>query len=152
MDDFLRWGRTVVDAAAALIEAQIPGARRGPRRKLKDCEALYVHFQDAHLPQPMAIWLYATLEGSAYNVRGATDIIAVGLKHDTDEELDRPTWRLRRLGLFTWREHIDTRHGEGLRWITSARDLPDDPQAASHEVAERVLAALRRARAIPEAP
>lgn len=141
----------MVDVAATRIEAQIPGARRGPPKKLKDCEARYVHFQDAHLPQPMAVWLYATREGAAYNVPGAKDVIGVGLKHDTDEELDRPTWKFRRLRLFTWREHIDARHGEGFRWLCSPSELSEDPQAASGEVAERVLAALRRAHAIPEA-
>jgi hypothetical protein len=150
-DDFLQWGRAVVDAAATLVEAEIPGARRGRRRRLKDCEEVYVHFQDVHLPQPMALWLYATPEGAARNVRGAKDVIAVGLKHDADEELDRPTWKFRRLGLFTWREHIDARHGEGFRWLCGPSELPEDPQAASREVARRVLAALRRAGAIPDA-
>jgi hypothetical protein len=150
-DEFLRWGRSVIDAAAALLEAEIPGSRRGRRSSLRDREALYVHFQDAHLPQPLAVWLYATGEGAAYNVRGGKDVIGVGLKHDADDELDRVVWKFRRLGLFTWRTHVDERR-EGLRWLCDATDLPEDPRGAGAEVAGRVLAALRRAGAIPDSP
>ena len=150
-ESFLQWGRTVVDATAALLEAEIPGARRGKPSSLLDYEAVYVHFQDAHVPQPLAVWVYAAREGAAYNVRGSKDMIAVGFKHDTDDELDRKAWKFRRLSLFTWKKHVDERW-EGFRWLCSIRDLSEDPHEASKEVAGRVLAALRRAGAIPESP
>lgn len=149
-DPFLPWGKAVVHATAALLEAEIAGARRGRTRKLGDGEAVYVHFQDVHLPQTMAVWLYAAREGTAYNVRGYGDVIGVGLKHDSDEELDRAVWKLRRLTLFTWQHHVDDRY-EGLRWMRRAGDLPNDVAAASEEIVGRVLAALRRAGAVAEA-
>lgn len=138
----------MVDETARLLEAAIAGATCGKARRLPDYEARYVHFQDAHLPQAMAVWVYATRAGTRYNVRGAGDVIAVGLKHDAIEELDRPVWKFRRLSLFTWCRHIDDRLGDGFRWICAAADLPDDPQAAADEVARRVLVALRRAGAV----
>lgn len=143
----MAWGRTVVDAAALLLEADIPGARRGKPSRLRDSETVYVHFQDAHLPQAMTVWLYATRQGAAYNVRNYEDVIGVGLKHETDVELDRAVWKFRRLPLFTWHTHIDDRW-EGFRWMCRVGDLPDDPQAASEVIVGRVLAALRRAGAI----
>lgn len=141
----------MVDAAASLLEAEIPGARRVRPRKLSDHEAAYVHFQDAHLPQAIAVWLYATCQGTAYNVSGYGDVIGVGLKQDKDVELDRAVWRFRRLSLFSWHTHVDDRR-EGLRWMCEVGDLPQDPQAAGRQIADRVLAALRRARAIAELP
>lgn len=151
-EPFLPWGRSVVEEAARLLEAEIPGATCEKRRRLTDYEALYVHFQDAHLPQSMAIWVYATREGTRYNVPGGQDVIAVGLKHDVTEELDRPVWKFRRLSLFTWRKHIDERLEDGFRWVSSAADLPDDPYVAGGEIAQRVLTALRRAGAVAPAP
>lgn len=132
-----------------LLQREIPGARSGKSSRLPNYEAVYVHFQDAHVPQPLAVWLYATREGAAYNVRGGQDVIAVGLKHDSDDELDRRAWKFRRLSLFTWRKHVDERW-EGFRWFRSVQELPDDPQEASQELADRVLAALRRAGAVPQ--
>lgn len=150
-EPFEPWAKTVVHAAASLLESEIPGAARGRTRKLGDSEAVYVHFRDAHLPQTMAVWLYAAREGTAYNVRNCADVIGVGLKHDPDEELDRAVWKFRRLSLFTWQHHIDDRH-EGLRWMCRVSDLPDDAQAASEEIVGRVLGALRRAGAVAKAP
>ncbi len=150
-EPFDPWAKTVVHAAASLLASEIPGAVRGRTRKLGDCEAVYVHFQDAHLPQMMAVWLYAAREGTAHNVRGHGDVIGVGLKHDADEELDRAVWKFRRLSLFTWQHHIDDRY-EGLRWMRRAGDLPDDAQAASVEIVARVLVALRRAGAVADPP
>jgi hypothetical protein len=147
-EPFLQWGRSVVQEVARLLEAEIPGARCEKRKRLPDYEAVYVHFQDAHLPQSMAIWVYATREGTRYNVPGGKDVIAVGLKHDATEELDRPVWKFRRLSGFTWRKHVDERLDEGFRWISSVADLPDDPQVAGDEIAQRVLVALRRAGAV----
>jgi hypothetical protein len=95
----------------------------------------------------MAVWLYATLEGAPRNVRGGGDIVGVGLMHDAEEELDRIVWKFRRLSLFTWRKHVDDRY-EGMRWLSDAADLPEDPQAAGEAVAARVLDALRRSGAI----
>lgn len=148
-EPFLTWGRTVVDVAALLLEDRIPGAHRGKPSRRPYYEAVYVHFQDAHLPQAMAVWLYATREGTSFNVRNYEDVIGVGLKHDTDVELDRAVWKFRRLPLFVWQKHIDDRW-EGFRWMRRAGDLPEDPHAASEEIVGRVLAALRRAGAIAE--
>jgi hypothetical protein len=106
-ESFLQWGRTVVNATATVLEAEIPSARRGKPSTLPGYEALYVYFQDTHVPQQLAVWLYATREGAPYNVRGGKDVIAVGLKHDADIELDRRAWKFRRLSLFTWRKHVD---------------------------------------------
>ena len=150
-EPFLQWGRAVVDAAAALLATEIPGATCGKPSSLRDYEGTYVHFQDAHLPQSVAIWLYATRRGSRYNVRGGDDLIGVGLKQDATVELDRAVWKYRRLSLFTWRQHVDERM-EGLRWLCGVRDLPQAPQAAGEDVARRVLAALRRAGAIAASP
>jgi hypothetical protein len=150
-ESFLQWGRTVVNAAAALLEDEIPCARCGTPSSLHGYEALYVHFHDSHVPQPLAVWLYAASEGTAYNVGSRKDVIAVGLKHDANVELDPGAWKFRDLSLFTWQKHVDERW-EGFRWLSSVRDLPNEPQAASQEVARRVLAALRRARAIPGPP
>jgi hypothetical protein len=150
-EPFLQWGKTVVAETGRLLEAEIPGARCANRRSVSDYTALYVHFQDAHLPQAMAVWVYATLEGATFNVRGGEDVIAVGIKHDTTEELDRPVWKFRRLSLFTWRKHVDERY-EGFRWLCRPSELPDDPQAAGQDVAQRVLVALRRAGAVAPAP
>lgn len=150
-ESFLQWGRTVVDATAALLEDEIPGARCGTPSSLHGYEAVYVHFQDAHVPQPLAVWLYAANEGTAYNVGSRKDVVAAGLKHDATVELDPGAWKFRNLSLFAWQKHVDERW-EGFRWLCSVRDLPNEPEAASQEVARRVLAALRRARAIPAPP
>lgn len=141
----------MVNAAASLLEAEIPGARRGKPSRGRTHEAVYVHFQDAHLPQSMAVWLFATLEGAAYNVRDHGDVIGVGLKHDRDVELDRAVWKFRRLSHFTWQTQIDDRR-EGFRWMCRVRDLPDDPHAAGRQIAGHVLPALRRAGAVAQSP
>lgn len=145
---FLSWGITVVDAVATLLEAEIPDGRRGNRSSLPDYEAVYVHFRDAKIPQSLAVWLYATREGAAYNVGGRTDVIGIGLKHDANDELDRGAWRFRPLTPFSWSKHIDQRW-EGFRWLWNAADPPGDPHQASTEIAERVHGVLRRVDAIP---
>lgn len=146
-EPFLSWGRIVVETAALQLEDRIQGAHRGKPIRRGDYEAVYVHFQDAHLPQAMAVWLYATREGASFNVRNHEDVIGVGLKHDKDVELDRIVWKFRRLPLFVWQKHVDDRW-EGFRWMRRVGDLPADPQAAGEEIVERVLAALRRAGAV----
>jgi hypothetical protein len=99
------------------------------------------------MPQSLAVWLYATRAGGAYNVRGRGDVIAAGLKHDSDAELDPGAWTLRRPRPFAWYKHIDDRW-EGYRLLFDAHELPDDPEQAGEAIAERVLATLRRIDAI----
>jgi hypothetical protein len=144
---FLAWGRSVVNAAAADLEAAIPGASRGSESHLAGYEALYVHFQDAKLPQRLAIWLFAAEEGTPNNFPGQRDIIGVGLKHDADAELERSAWRLRPLTPFSWRTHIDDRYA-GMRWLQPAHDLDSDAQGAGRQLTERILIALRRSGAV----
>ncbi|MGZ4200725.1 MAG: hypothetical protein ACXVRH_01570 [Thermoleophilaceae bacterium] len=146
-NDFLVWGREVVNEAAARLEQSIPGAARGSESHLDGYEALYVHFRDAHLPQDLAVWLYAAREGSANNVAGFRDAIGVGLKHNADAELDVDAWSFRRLTPFAWRRHVDTRY-EGFRWLQNADQLPSDSKQAAAAIVERVLRALQRCRAI----
>jgi hypothetical protein len=145
---FLPWGRAVIEALAVELEAAIPGARRGAASHRPGYEALTVHFADAHIPQPLALWLFAAEAGAPVNVKGFRDAVGAGLRHDADEELDRGAWKLRPLAPFSWRTHVDARH-EGYRWLRNADELPADEAAAARELAERVLGTLRRARAIP---
>jgi hypothetical protein len=140
-------GRQIVDAAAAQLEAAIPGARRGGRRRLAGHEAVYVQFGDAELPQQLVVWLFAAERGSGNSVPGVADAIGVGIKHNGDEELGRGAWQFRRLLPFSWRQHIDDRH-EGYRWFCPVADLPADPAAAGAEIGDRVLRTLRAARAV----
>lgn len=146
-EDFLAWGRLVVNATATLLEGEVPGARRKAESRLKGYEALYVHFRDAKLQQDLAVWLFAACDGAANNVRGYRDAIGVGLKHDADRELNAGAWTFRPLGPFTWKKHIDGRY-EGYRWLRDARLLPEDPEVAATEVAAKVMKALRRAEAV----
>jgi hypothetical protein len=140
-------GRPIVDAAAAQLEAAIPGARRGTPRRLAGADAVYVQFGDADVPQQLAVWLFAAEGGTASSVPGAPDAIGVALRHNGAEELARGAWRFRRLLPFAWRQHIDERV-EGYRWFCPLADLPADPAAAGGDVADRVLRALRAARAV----
>jgi hypothetical protein len=144
---FQERGREIVDAAAAQLEATIPGARRGGPRRLAGADALYVQFGDAELPQQLAIWLFAAESGSASSVPGAPDAIGVGIRHDGGQELGRGAWRFRRLLPFSWRQHIDGRF-EGYRWYCPVADLPADPAAAGVAIGDRVLRTLRAARAV----
>jgi hypothetical protein len=140
-------GRQTVDAAAAQLEAAIPGARRGTPRRLAGAEAIYVQFRDAQLPQQLAVWLFAAEAGSASSVPGAPDAIGVAIRHDGGEELGRGAWRFRRLMPFSWRQHVDPRY-EGYRWYCPVAESPADPAAAGAMIAERVLRTLRAARAV----
>jgi hypothetical protein len=146
-EDFLAWGRLVVNATATALEGEIPGAARKAESHLKGYEGLYVHFRDAKMPQDLAVWLFAAREGTANNVRGFKDAIGVGLKHDADQELDQGAWSFRPLSPFTWKRQIDGRY-EGYRWLRNADALPPDPEAAAEEVAGQVMRTLRRAAAV----
>jgi hypothetical protein len=143
-DAFLPWGRQVIDRTADRLLLEIPRCTRGADRHVADFEGVYVHFPDARIPQPLALWLYAAPAGAPYSVRGYPDAIGVGLKHDADEELTRGQWKLRPIAPFAWRTHIDDRW-EGYRWLRRAAELPQDPKAAADEITERVLGTLRRA-------
>lgn len=143
-EPFLTWGRDVIAQVADRLEREIPGSARGRERHLPTCESIYVHFPDARIPQPMALWLYAVTAGAPSSVRGHPDAIGVGLKHDEDEELARGAWKLRPVAPFAWRIHIDDRC-EGYRWLRRADELSQDPAEAADEIAERVLGTLRRA-------
>ncbi|MGI8781981.1 MAG: hypothetical protein ACR2L8_17760 [Solirubrobacteraceae bacterium] len=147
---FQERGRQIVDAAAAQLEAAIPGARRGRPRRLAGADAVYVQFGDVELPQQLAVWLFAAEEGSASSVPGALDAIGVGIRHDGGEELGRGAWRFRRLMPFSWHQHIDARF-EGYRWFCPVADLPADPAAAGAVIGDRVLRTLRAARAVGRA-
>jgi hypothetical protein len=144
---FQERGRQIVDAAAAQLEAAIPGARRGSPRRLAGAEAVYVQFGDAELPQQLTVWLFPAEAGSASSVPGALDAIGVRLRHDGGQELGRGAWRFRRLLPFSWRQHIDARF-EGYRWFCPVAELPADPAAAGAVISDRVLRTLRAARAI----
>jgi hypothetical protein len=146
-DDFLAWGRLVVNATATALESEIPGAARKAESHLKGYEALYVHFRDAKMPEDLAIWLFAAREGTPNSVRGFRDAIGVGLKHDANVELDQGAWSFRPLSPFTWKRHLGARN-EGFRWLRNADALPTDPDAAAAEVADQVLRTLRRAEAV----
>lgn len=144
---FQERGRQIVDAAAAQLEAAIPGARRGTPRRVAGAEAVYVQFGDAELPQQLAVWLFPAEGGSASSVPGAPDSIGVAIRHDGGEELGRGAWRFRRLMPFSWRQQIDPRY-EGYRWYCPVADGPADPVAAGAVIGDRVLRTLRAARAI----
>jgi hypothetical protein len=146
-EDFLAWGRAVVNATASRLEEAIAGAQRGSESHLDGYEALYVHFRDAKVPQPLAVWIYAAREGSANNVSGYRDAIGIGVKRDADEELNEGAWAFRALSPLRWRRHIDSRY-EGYRWLRNADELPRDADQAAADIADRVLATLRRAGAI----
>jgi hypothetical protein len=141
-DDFLSWGRAVVNSAAARLEREIAGARRGTESHLNGYEALYVHFRDQRIPQDLAVWIFAARSGTANNVRGYKDAIGVGLKHSANVELDQGAWFVRPLSPLRWTPHVDARY-EGYRWLRSAGELPQDPDEAGTEIAARVLATLR---------
>jgi hypothetical protein len=147
---FQERGRAIVDAAAAQLEAAIPGARRGSPRRLAGADAVYVQFGDAELPQQLAVWLFPAESGTASSVPGAVDAIGVAIRHDGGQELGRGAWRFRRLLPFSWRQHVDGRF-EGYRWFCPVADLPADPAAAGAAIAERVLRTLRAARAVSDA-
>ena len=144
---FEQRGRETVDAAAAQLEAAIPGARRGTVRRLAGVDAIYVQFADAELPQQLAVWLFAAEAGSPSSSPGAPDAIGVAIRHDGGQELGRGAWRFRRLMPFAWRRHIDARY-EGYRWFCPVADLPADPAAAGAVIGDRVLRTLRAARAV----
>ncbi len=118
---FHELGRQIVDASAAQLEVEIPGARRGSPRRLAGAEAVYVQFGDAELPQQLAVWLFAAEGASASSVPGAPDAIGVALRHDAGQELGRGAWRFRRLMPFSWRQHVDARF-EGYRWYCPVAD------------------------------
>jgi hypothetical protein len=145
---FLTWGRRVINACASQLEATIAEAARGSESHLAGYEAIYVHFKDAKVPQPLAVWLFAAEEGTPNNFAGQPDIIGIGLKHDADAELDRDAWRFRPLTPFSWRTHIDDRYA-GMRWLRPARELDRNEQLAASEITERVHAALHRSGAVP---
>jgi hypothetical protein len=145
--DFPNWSRAVIRAAATGFEAAIPGARRGRERQLRGLMATHVHFTDAHLPQALAIWLFAAEAGAASNVRGYGDAIGVGLMYDAEEELDRGAWKLRPISPFSWRVHIDDRC-QGYRWLRSVSELPADAGEAGQQIVARVVATLVRAGAV----
>jgi hypothetical protein len=145
---FQERGREIVDAAAAQLEAAIAGARRGSVRRLAGAEAVYVQFGDAELPQQLTVWLFAAPAGSSSSSPGVPDAIGVAIRSDGGQELDRGAWRFRRLMPFAWRRHIDARF-EGYRWYAPVSDLPDgDPAVAGAAIGDRVLQALRGARAV----
>lgn len=146
-EPFLDWGQQVITAAAKVLDDAIPSAATKRASNLAGYVAVYVHFRDEKVPQSLALWLYATRAGAAYNVNGRGDVIAVGLKHDSNDELDRLAWRFRRPTPFAWYKHVDDRW-EGYRLLFDAEELPDDPLQASEVVARRVLAVLRRIDAI----
>jgi hypothetical protein len=140
-------GREIAEAAAARLEAEIPGARRGSVRRLAGADAVYVQFADAELPQQLAVWLFAAEAGSPSSSPGAPDAIGVAIRHDGGQELGRGAWRFRRLMPFAWRRHIDARV-EGYRWFCPVGDLPAGPADAGTAIADRVLRTLRAARAV----
>jgi hypothetical protein len=146
-DAFLTWGRQVINRTADRLEQEIPGSTRGNESRLPDYEAIYVHFPDVRIPQQLAVWLYATRAGAPYNVRGYPDVIAVGLKHDADQELVRGEWKLRPLAPFSWRTHVDDRW-EGYRWLRRVGELSADPASAADEIGDRILGTLRRCSAL----
>ena len=140
-------GREIVDAAAARLEAAIPGARRGSVRRLAGADAVYVQFGDAEIPQQLTVWLLAAEAGSASSSTGAPDAIGVAIRHDGGQELGRGAWRFRRLMPFAWRRHIDARF-EGYRWYCPVADLPAGPAEAGAVIGDRVMRTLRAARAV----
>jgi hypothetical protein len=139
--------REIVDAAAARLEAEIPGARRGTVRRLAGADAVYLQFADADLPQQLTVWLFAAEAGAPSSSPGAPDAIGVAIRHDGGQELGRGAWRFRRLMPFAWRRHIDARV-EGYRWFCPVADLPAGPAEAGATVGDRVLRTLRAARAV----
>jgi hypothetical protein len=146
---FQQRGLEIVDAAAARLEAEIPGARRGSVRRLAGADAVYVQFGDADLPQQLTVWLFAAPAGSSSSAPGVPDAIGVAIRHDGGQELNRGAWRFRRLMPFAWRRHIDARF-EGYRWFAAVAELPDAPAAAGALIGDRVLQTLRGARAVAD--
>ena len=144
---FQERGRRIADAAAAQLEAAIPGARQGGPRRLAGADAFYVQFGDAELPQQLAVWLFPAPAGSPSSVPGAPDAVGVAIRHDGGQELGRGAWRFRRLLPFSWRQHVDGRF-EGYRWYCPVADLPAEPDAAGTVIGDRVLRTLRAARAV----
>jgi hypothetical protein len=148
--DFLRWGRAVIDGVADRLERAIPDAKRGTDTRRRDVEAVYVHFHDRKVPGRIAVWLYAAPAGSANSVRGYRDAIGIGLKQNADEELDPGAFRFRRLTPWRWQTHVDERYA-GVRWLRNADELPAGPDAAADELAERLLRTLRTAEIVDQA-
>ena len=149
---FTAWGREVVRAAAELLVGRIPesqqprvGSPGDVRTAPLGYAARYVHFTNPDFPESLAVWLFAVVAGHPYGFPGPEDRLAVGLKHDADEELDVDRWRLR-LGPtpFTWRSHVDRRYA-GYRLTLDARlDVPAPAAAAAlADAAERALARAR---------
>jgi hypothetical protein len=149
-EDFLPWGRAVIDGVADRLEQAIPDARRGTDTHRRDIEGAYVHLHDAKVPGRIAVWLYAARAGSAYSVRGYRDAIGIGLKQNADAELDPGAFRFRRLTPWRWQTHIDERY-KGIRWLRNADELPADSAAAADELAERLLRTLRTAEIVAQA-
>ena len=143
-DEFLRWGRAVIDGVADRLEQAIPGAKRGNESHRRDYEAVYVHMRDQKIPGRVAVWLYAARAGSANSVRGSRDAIGIGLKQNADAELDPGAFRFRRLAPWRWQTQVDERY-EGFRWLRNADELPADPGEAAAELAERIIRTLRAA-------
>lgn len=102
-----------------------------------------MHFTDAAVPQALALWIFFAKSGTAYNVPGRGDVLGVGLKHDSDTELDRQANRFRiQGGPFRWARHVDSRY-EGYRLIENADRLHAvADQTATDEVVRRVMDAL----------
>jgi hypothetical protein len=143
-DDFLRWGRLVIDGIAERLERAIPGAKRGNESRRRGYEAVYVHLRDHKIPGRVAVWLYAADAGSANSVRGARDAIGIGIKQNADAELDPGAFRFRRLAPWRWQTQVDERY-EGFRWLRNADELPADAGEAAEELAERVMRTLKAA-------
>jgi hypothetical protein len=149
-EDFLRWGRAVIDGVADRLERAIPDAKRRTDTHRRDVESVYVHLHDRKVPGRLAVWLYAARAGSANSVRGYRDAIGVGLKQNADAELDPGAFRFRRLMPWRWQTHIDERY-EGIRWLRNADELPADSDEAADELAERLLRTLRSAEIVDQA-
>lgn len=132
-DDFLAWGRKVVNASALRIEEKVAGARRGSESSLDGYEAIYVHFRDPKLPQDLAVWIYAARAGSANSVPGYRDAVGIGLKRDSDEELKPGEWTFRSLTPLSWRRHVDDRYEGYCRGSKWGRGGPGDRSPASTE-------------------
>jgi hypothetical protein len=129
-DAFLTWGRQVINRTADRLEQEIPGSTRGNESRLPDYEPSTSISLTCGSHSGLRCGSTRRGAGAPYNVHGYPDVIAVGLKHDADQELVRGEWKLRPLAPFSWRTHVDDRW-EGYRWLRRAGELSADPASAA---------------------
>jgi len=150
--EFEAWGKVVVERAAELVLAALPGAQKPQpgktaRRSLGGVGYISRHvlFVQPDGLAPRALWLFAVPAGHAYDFRPPHDRVGAGLMHDASNELSSSRFAagMQRSGNFTWKVHLDARH-EGYRLGIKVDPATEDPEAVGQDLSGQILSSLER--------